>query len=56
MLCINARNLNAWYCFDFNGKRTPGKEALSAAGRCEACEKSTPPYEEEPSWLRNDED
>ncbi len=54
-LCKNAMNPAAWFCYFFNGAAVEG-ETLDADGRCRACAKSLPPYEEEPSWLRNDED
>lgn len=56
-LCRNAtRGPNAWFCYHYAGKVTPGKEALSARGFCEACEIALPPYEEAPSFMKGDED
>ncbi len=56
-MCKNAfAGLAAWFCFHFNGKQTAGKEAVSARGFCEACEKALPPYEEAPSFMKGDED
>lgn len=39
-LCVNARaGLEFWFCYHFNGKITPGTEALNEHGECGACGK-----------------
>jgi hypothetical protein len=39
-LCVNARiGLEFWFCLHYNGKITPGTEALNENGECAACAK-----------------
>lgn len=54
-LCINAHDPARWFCYHYAGRITPGKGRL-INGKCEACEIATPPYEEEPSFLKGTED
>jgi hypothetical protein len=57
VLCINANaGLNKWYCSHYGNRITPGTEKLSDRGRCIHCEKAEPPYEEAPSFMRNDDE
>jgi hypothetical protein len=54
-LCKNAyAGPNRWFCFDYNGNRTPGKEKL-VLGTCEICRKAESGGEL-PSFLRNDDE
>lgn len=57
-LCRNARNGVSWYCYDWQGNRTPGKETLTEAGYCGACAIAEAPAwsGEAPSFLRYEED
>lgn len=55
-LCRNAfAGINRWYCSHYNGVATAGTETLSERGYCVHCEKANPPYEEEPSWMKDEE-
>jgi superfamily II DNA or RNA helicase len=47
---------DAWYCYHFAGRVTPGKESVNERGLCEACDKAMPPYMEAPSFMQNDEE
>jgi len=54
-LCVNAfAGMSRWYCYDFGGKRTPGKETL-IGGKCSICILSETDGEL-PSFMRNEDD
>jgi hypothetical protein len=56
-MCRNAyAGMSAWFCYFYGGKATPGKEALDAHNRCEACAKVAETVETLPSFMLNEED